>query len=140
MKNKMTIIDTVSNITDFGLEGHHTVAYNGEYHKVNFEQSKESKLYGSLQWGSTKEIMKFCENKTDEIVGNYLKVKNEMKNEIDILRKYVDEENWEIVTLEECISKTEGNGYWKKDTVEEMLKQGVVVFTPFAEYKKEELK
>ena len=39
------------------------------------------------------------------------------------------------VTLEEIIDKTENSGYWKPGTVEEMLKDGLDVQTPFAIYK-----
>ena len=39
------------------------------------------------------------------------------------------------VTLAEVIDKTEGRGYWKKGTVEEMLANGFEVWTPFAIYK-----
>ena len=39
------------------------------------------------------------------------------------------------VMLEEVIDKTEGCGYWKEGTVEEMLANGQEVWTPFAIYK-----
>lgn len=41
------------------------------------------------------------------------------------------------VTLAEVIDKTEGYGYWEKGTVEEMLANGLEVWTPFAIYKVE---
>lgn len=40
------------------------------------------------------------------------------------------------VTLVEVIDKTEGHGYWKEGTVEQMLSDGLEVQTPFAIYKK----
>lgn len=40
-----------------------------------------------------------------------------------------------IVTLSEIIDKTENMGYWKEGTVEQMLKDGLEVQTPFAIYK-----
>ena len=53
-----------------------------------------------------------------------------------ILKCYKDrDEEWFIVSLSDCIEHTEKDGYWKPDTVEQMLKDGNVVFTPFAEYK-----
>lgn len=39
------------------------------------------------------------------------------------------------VSLAEVIDKTEGCGYWKEGTVEEMLVNGLEVWTPFAIYK-----
>ena len=42
------------------------------------------------------------------------------------------------VTLTDVIDKTEGCGYWKKGTVEEMLANGLDVCTPFAIYKAEQ--
>ena len=42
------------------------------------------------------------------------------------------------VTLEEIIDKTENRGYLKPGTVEEMLKDGLDVQTPFAIYKARE--
>jgi hypothetical protein len=42
------------------------------------------------------------------------------------------------ISLAECLEYTEGTdgyGYWKKGTVEQMLKDGIEVFTPFATYK-----
>jgi protein-arginine kinase activator protein McsA len=52
-----------------------------------------------------------------------------------IIRKYKDEDDWIETTIEECIDHTEGNGYWKKDTVKDMLSNGQIVWTPFAYYK-----
>lgn len=40
------------------------------------------------------------------------------------------------VSLTEILAKTEGAGYWKEGTVEEMLNNGLDVWTPFAIYKK----
>jgi len=52
-----------------------------------------------------------------------------------ILKKYKDGKSWEVVTLEETIEYTEGSGYWKQGTVKQMLKEGMTIFTPTAEYK-----
>jgi hypothetical protein len=54
-----------------------------------------------------------------------------------IIEKMYNEKgaNWEITTKEECLEHTEGSGYWKKDTVLNMLKNGDIVFTPFASYR-----
>ena len=49
---------------------------------------------------------------------------------------YPDEPDiWEEITLEEAIEYTEGSGYWKKDTVMDMLIAGLTVHTPWAFYK-----
>ena len=45
-----------------------------------------------------------------------------------------------MVTLEEIIDRTENNGYWKTGTVEQMLKDGLEVQTPFSIYKARENK
>tara|TARA_R100000700_G_C3152059_1_gene130439 strand:+ start:161 stop:355 length:195 start_codon:yes stop_codon:yes gene_type:complete len=57
------------------------------------------------------------------------------KPKMKILKKYKDEDTWKVVTLEETIEYTEGSGYWKRGTVKEMLKEGMIIFTPTAEYK-----
>jgi hypothetical protein len=44
--------------------------------------------------------------------------------------------DWLEITLAECIKKTEGYGFWKKGTVEQMLEDGITVHTPWALYKK----
>jgi hypothetical protein len=56
-----------------------------------------------------------------------------------ILRKYKGEINakWEEITIEKTLELTEGSGYWKENTVEDMLKDGITVWTPWAFYKKE---
>ena len=55
-----------------------------------------------------------------------------------ILRRYKDDlEYWEEVTMEECLEYTEGRGFWKANTVLEMLKNGQTVQTPYALYKLE---
>lgn len=55
-------------------------------------------------------------------------------NNITIYRRFRDEETWEKVTESDCIEHTEGSGYWKENTVMEMLKSGQEVFTPHAIY------
>ena len=45
--------------------------------------------------------------------------------------------NEKEITLAEVIEQTEGCGYWKEGTVEEMLLDGLEVWTPFATYKAE---
>ncbi len=53
-----------------------------------------------------------------------------------ILKKYREPDaEWQEVTLEDCIDKTENSGHYKTGTVENMLKQGLEVQTPFAVYK-----
>ena len=54
------------------------------------------------------------------------------------IKKYVDEENWIETDLEDIIEHTEGSGFWKPDTVEDMLEQSLIIRTPFCEYKKED--
>ena len=59
-----------------------------------------------------------------------------------IIKQYKGEDTWEEITLEKAIEYTEGDGYWKKDTVKDMLIDGLTVHTPWAFYKaltKEEL-
>ena len=53
-----------------------------------------------------------------------------------LLRRYKEPNaKWQETTIEECIEHTEGNEYWKIGAVKKMLKKGLIVFTPFAEYK-----
>lgn len=52
-----------------------------------------------------------------------------------ILRRFVEQNEWIMVSLKECLNKTEDSGYWPKDSVKNMLKDHQVVFTPIAEYK-----
>ena len=42
----------------------------------------------------------------------------------------------DFTTLEDCIEHTEGRGYWKPGTVENMLEEGNGIFTPFYIYNK----
>ena len=44
--------------------------------------------------------------------------------------------DWFETTDEECIKHTESAGYWRKNTVLNMLANGEVIKTPFAHYKK----
>ena len=56
-----------------------------------------------------------------------------------ILKRYKDEgEEWKETTEDECVGHTEGNGYWKTGTVLDMLRQGLTVQTPWAEYRAED--
>ena len=56
---------------------------------------------------------------------------------MEILKRYKEPNaKWETTTLKDTIKRTEDNGYWKKGTVENMLKENNIVFTPFVEYKK----
>ena len=53
-----------------------------------------------------------------------------------VLKMYADKPDiWEEITLDEAIEYTEGSGYWKKDTVMDMLIAGLTVHTPWAFYK-----
>lgn len=38
------------------------------------------------------------------------------------------------VSIEEAVAACEGRGYWKEGTVQEMLEQGLAVWTPFVTY------
>ena len=52
-----------------------------------------------------------------------------------VLRRFKEDgAKWELTTLKECIEHTEGNGYYKPETVENTLKSGGLVFTPFCEW------
>ena len=55
-----------------------------------------------------------------------------------IIEKRFKEPNavWKIEDERDCIDRTEGGGYWKEGTVLEMLEKNMIVFTPFAEYRK----
>ena len=55
-----------------------------------------------------------------------------------ILKRYVDEENWEETTAEELVDKCEGSGWWKEGTALQELKDRGIVRTPYAMYKKGE--
>ena len=69
---------------------------------------------------------------TKELFGIYFK-----EIQMEILRIFKEPDAiWESESVEECISKTEGAGYWKKDTVMAELEKGNLVQTPFAYYKK----
>ena len=95
-----------------------------------------------LNYGLTKEeadiLTEYCERSgntkeralmfADEILADYMA-------DMEIVRRFRDEEKWERVTLDDCIEHTEGSGYWKKDTVRNMLLAGNEVFTPHAVYK-----
>lgn len=55
---------------------------------------------------------------------------------MQILKRYKEPgAPWVETTIKECLEHTEGSGYWKKDTVIDLLAQGQFVWTPFAEYK-----
>lgn len=51
-----------------------------------------------------------------------------------IIRISKTDESETEVTLEKFLSNTEGKGYYKKGTVEQMLQYGLQVNTPFAIY------
>ena len=64
---------------------------------------------------------------------------NKKEEEMEIIKRYKGSgELWHETTIKDCIEHTEGGGYWKNGTVKEMLKEGVVVYTPFCVYKKKE--
>ena len=55
---------------------------------------------------------------------------------MSILRKYNEPgAQWEEITLDEAIDKLEGAGYWKKNTVKDMLLEGQKLWTPWAFFK-----
>lgn len=53
-----------------------------------------------------------------------------------ILSQLKGEDTWEEITLEECIAKTEGAGFWAKGTVQKLLVDGLEVDTPWSIFKK----
>lgn len=55
-----------------------------------------------------------------------------------ILSQLKGEDTWEEITLEECIAKTEGAGFWSKGTVQKLLADGLEVDTPWSVFKKSE--
>ena len=58
-----------------------------------------------------------------------------------VLRKYKEPDaKWEQITLEEAIDKLEGAGYWKKNTVKDMLEDGQKLWSPYAFFKKQDQK
>lgn len=57
-----------------------------------------------------------------------------LEKETIIYRKYFDDEEIEETTLKVALDKLEGSEFWKKGTVEELLKNGEVVRNPFCEY------
>ena len=53
-----------------------------------------------------------------------------------IQKRYKDpNREWEETTLDQCLQATEGSGYWKQGSVKEGLKAGLIVNTPFAQYR-----
>lgn len=46
------------------------------------------------------------------------------------------EDSWEEISLDECLAKTEGAGFWAKGTVQQMLDDGIEVDTPWSIFKK----
>jgi hypothetical protein len=62
------------------------------------------------------------------------------KLKVSVYRAYADTpDNWEKVSLAECIKYTEGSEYFKKGTVAQMLKDGDTVRTPWAFYQLQEV-
>ena len=58
-----------------------------------------------------------------------------MKMKIEKRFKGETNPKWIITTIEECLDKTEKTGYWKWGSVVEGLKAGLIVETPFAQYR-----
>ena len=53
-----------------------------------------------------------------------------------ILKKFREpNEEWKETTESECLRHTEEAGHWKVGTVLQMLSEGRIVFTPWADYK-----
>lgn len=50
------------------------------------------------------------------------------------MRRIVSENVWKPITLSDAIHELESGGYWKKGTTEGMLKLGLQLFTPFAQF------
>ena len=60
------------------------------------------------------------------------------KENMTILKKYNEPDaEWEKTTLVKATENLEGSGYWKKDTVENMLEEGIELLTPWAFFKKQ---
>jgi adenine deaminase len=55
--------------------------------------------------------------------------------EMNLYRKYFDEEKEEKITLEEAIEKLEKGGYYKKGTVKNLLEDGQTLRTMSATYR-----
>jgi hypothetical protein len=53
-----------------------------------------------------------------------------------ILSQLKGENTWEEITLDECLEKTEGAGFWAKGTVQKLLDDGLAVDTPWSIFKK----
>lgn len=52
-----------------------------------------------------------------------------------IIRKYNDEKDWEIVSLDEAIEKTAGHGHYSPGSAIEILQNGGELRTPWSVYK-----
>ena len=50
-----------------------------------------------------------------------------------------DQQDWFEIPLERAIELTEGAGFWKKGTVQQMLEDGVELWNPIAYFKKKDL-
>ena len=53
-----------------------------------------------------------------------------------VLTQVKGEDNWEEITLEECIARTEKSGFYNPGTVLKMLEDGLAVDTPWSIFKK----
>ena len=53
-----------------------------------------------------------------------------------ILSQLKGEDTWEEITLNECLEKTEGAGFWAKGTVQKLLEKDLTVDTPWSIFKK----
>src|SRR5574337_10059 len=58
---------------------------------------------------------------------------NEEK-QITVMRREVSENVWKPVLLSEAIHELESGGYWKEGTSEGMLKLGLQLYTPLAQF------
>lgn len=54
--------------------------------------------------------------------------------EITVMRRIVSENEWKPISMSEAIHELESGDYWKKGTTENMLKLGLQLFTPFAQF------
>ena len=57
-----------------------------------------------------------------------------MKKSETVMRRRVGETKWEPISLKEAIRQLEGAGYWKEGTTEDMLKDHLQLWTPFAQF------
>lgn len=53
---------------------------------------------------------------------------------ITVMRRTVEENAWKPITMAEAVHELESGGYWKAGTTEDMLRQHLMLWTPFAQF------